>query len=90
MGIGGLCGGMLQSGIASGQAPKQATDFPRVLIIGDSISLGYTPVVVSILKGQAEVIHNPGNAQHTGTGVERIDKWLQPGDWDLIHFNWGL
>ena len=90
LGIGCLFVSMLETETASGQGPTRAREVPRVLIIGDSISLGYTPYVASILKGRAEVVHNPGNAQHTGTGVEKIEKWLQPGDWDLIHFNWGL
>lgn len=66
------------------------TRLPKVLIIGDSISLGYTPHVRSILKGKAIVTHNKGNAQHTGTGLEKIDSWLGETKWDVIHFNWGL
>lgn len=62
----------------------------RILIIGDSISLGYTPFVEEMFQGRADVVHNPGNAQHTGTGLEKIDEWLGDGKWDIIHFNWGL
>ncbi|MEC8506873.1 MAG: SGNH/GDSL hydrolase family protein, partial [Planctomycetota bacterium] len=53
---------MLETETASGQGPTRAREVPRVLIIGDSISLGYTPYVASILKGRAKVVHNPGNA----------------------------
>lgn len=67
-----------------------AADKPRVLIIGDSISLGYTPHVVRMLKDEALVQHNRGNAQHTGTGLKKIDNWLGDTQWDVIHFNWGL
>jgi len=67
-----------------------AADKPDVLIIGDSISLGYTPHVVSMLQEEANVVHNKGNAQHTSTGVLKIDAWLGDTDWDVIHFNWGL
>lgn len=69
---------------------KKPTALPKVLIIGDSISLGYTPHVRTILKDKAVVKHNKGNAQHTGTGLERIDAWLGDTQWDVIHFNWGL
>jgi len=65
-------------------------DAPRVLIIGDSISIGYTPFVQEFLEGTAVVRHNPGNAQDTALGVEKLDEWLGAGDWDVIHFNWGL
>ncbi len=44
-------------------------ELPNVLIIGDSISLGYTPFVKSALNDKANVVHNKGNAQHTGTGL---------------------
>jgi len=63
---------------------------PRVLLIGDSISIGYTPAVQELLKGKAWVQRIPGNAQHTGTGLEKLDQWLGDESWDVIHFNWGL
>ncbi|WP_223552128.1 SGNH/GDSL hydrolase family protein [Aestuariivivens sp. NBU2969] len=62
----------------------------RILIIGDSISIGYTPFVKQRLNTKAFVEHNPGNAQHTGTGLKNIDKWIGEGHWDIIQFNWGL
>ncbi len=62
----------------------------KVLIIGDSISLGYFPYVKKALENEAEVRHNPGNAQHTGTGLRMIDKWLDDNQYDVILFNWGL
>lgn len=62
----------------------------KVLIIGDSISLGYYPVVKKTFTGQAEVQHNPGNAQHTGTGLRLLDNWLGDQQYDVILFNWGL
>lgn len=63
---------------------------PNVLIIGDSISLGYTPQVVKMMQDEANVVHHKGNAQHTGTGLAKLDRWLGDTPWDVIHFNWGL
>lgn len=63
---------------------------PRVLIIGDSISIGYTPYVQRMLAGTARVEHNAGNAFQTGNGVQRLKEWLGDGKWDVIHFNFGL
>lgn len=63
---------------------------PRVLIIGDSISIDYTPVVERLLEGKAVVVHNPGNALHTAYGLDKLDEWLGDEPWDVIHFNWGL
>jgi len=62
----------------------------KILIIGDSISIGYTPFVKEALDGRAIVSHNPGNAQHTGTGLEKLDERLGNEKWDIIQFNWGL
>ncbi len=62
----------------------------KILIIGDSISIGYTPFVAKALTGKATVIHNEGNAAHTGNGVAKLDQWLGDGKWDTIHFNFGL
>jgi hypothetical protein len=69
---------------------KPAPDLPRVLIIGDSISIGYTPFLAKIMKDKAVVKHHKGNAQHTGTGLKKLDSWIGKDKWDLIHFNWGL
>ncbi|MEA4935345.1 MAG: SGNH/GDSL hydrolase family protein [Paludibacter sp.] len=63
---------------------------PKILIIGDSISIGYTPFVKKYFSDQAVILHNPGNAQHTGTGLEKIREWVGTEDWDIIQFNWGL
>lgn len=62
----------------------------KILIIGDSISIGYTPFVTKALAGKATVVHNEGNAAHTGNGVAKLDQWLGDGKWDVIHFNFGL
>lgn len=72
------------------QSLNEYTEKPKILIIGDSISIGYTPFVKEALSSKFEVFHNPGNAQNTGTGLENIDKWIGNEDWDIIQFNWGL
>jgi len=63
---------------------------PKVLIIGDSISIGYTPYVKQNLADKAIVTHNKGNAMHSGHGLENIADWIEVDDYDIIQFNWGL
>jgi hypothetical protein len=77
---------------AGQQDPPDDATLPRVLLIGDSISIGYTRPVIELLKGKAEVHRIRGNAGHTGMGLAGLPKWLDPkkGRWDVIHFNWGL
>jgi lysophospholipase L1-like esterase len=65
-------------------------ELPKVLIIGDSISIGYTKPVMVILKGKIKVIHNKGNAQHSKNGLAKLEGWLGKTKWDVIHFNHGL
>jgi hypothetical protein len=67
-----------------------AEDLPKVLIIGDSISIAYTPHVMTAMQGKAVVKHHKGNAQHTGTGLKMLERWIGTTEWDVIHFNWGL
>lgn len=63
---------------------------PRVLIIGDSISMGYTLDTRVMLKGVANLHRPPTNCGPTTKGLAELDKWLGGGKWDVIHFNWGL
>ena len=63
---------------------------PRVLLIGDSISMGYTVPVRKLLEGKANVHRIPTNAGPTKNGIANIDKWLGTEKWDVIHFNWGI
>ncbi|WP_309397855.1 SGNH/GDSL hydrolase family protein [Cerasicoccus maritimus] len=66
------------------------SDLPKVLIIGDSISIGYTPFVEQAFEGRAIIERNEGNASSTEVGLEKLDQWLGDTQWDVIHFNWGL
>jgi hypothetical protein len=70
--------------------PQTVSNLPKVLIIGDSISIGYTAPVRNILKGRAEVFRPSVNCQHTGNGVQWIKRWLGTNQWDVIHFNFGI
>ena len=63
---------------------------PRVLLIGDSISIGYTARVREKLVGKANVHRIPTNGGDTNRGRENLAEWLGDGPWDVIHFNWGL
>lgn len=63
---------------------------PNVLIIGDSISIGYTPFVAQLLKGKANVIRIPGNSQGTTNGLMKLSSWIGDKKWAVIHYNFGL
>jgi acyl-CoA thioesterase-1 len=69
---------------------------PKVLILGDSISIGYFPYVKEYLKAKADVTRpfksdgKPENCQGTTNGIANIDRWIGDTKWDVIHFNFGL
>ncbi len=63
---------------------------PRVLLIGDSISIGYTLPVRELLRGVANVHRVPSNCGDTTRGLQQLDAWLGTGKWDVVHFNFGL
>jgi len=69
---------------------EDAPGLPRVLLIGDSISIGYTVETQRLLHRHANVHRIPVNGGPTTQGLEGIDEWLSDGPWDVIHFNWGL
>ena len=73
---------------------------PNVLIIGDSVSIGYTPKVAAHMSSVALVQHSPwdvrdGGAEETAYGVTCLPtllrsptgQFLEP---DVLMFNWGL
>lgn len=71
--------------------PTDDPEKPNVLLIGDSISMGYTPLVRGSLEAKADVFRIPSNGKDSSFGVEKLDAWLKMNSkWDVIHFNWGL
>ena len=63
---------------------------PRVLLIGDALSIGYTLPTRKLLMAKANLHRIPTNGGPTTKGLASIDAWLGKSKWDLIHFNWGL
>lgn len=69
---------------------KDDPRLPRVLLIGDSISRGYTLEVRQRLAGKANVHRAPENCGGTANALKKIEIWLDGGRWDVIHFNFGI
>ena len=98
----GLLASTAQAQVAQKKAPakrpanpafaqvQDVAGLPRVLILGDSISIGYTVDVRKELAGKANVHRPAANCGPTIRGVSALDEWLGDGRWDVIHFNFGL
>lgn len=69
---------------------EDVAGLPRVLLIGDSISIGYTLGVRDLLKGKANVHRIPTNGGPSSNGVANLKAWLGESKWDVVHFNFGL
>jgi len=76
-----------------------STTLKNVLVIGDSVSLGYTPVLTKLMEKTALVQHAPwggdGGAEETAYGLQCVDQWLYSPNGtsfkaDLVYFQWGL
>lgn len=65
-------------------------NLPDVLLIGDSISMGYTIPTRERLRGKANVHRPPRNCGPTSRGLAHLEEWLGTRRWNVIHFNWGL
>lgn len=70
--------------------PEVDPQLPNVLLLGDSISMGYVLNVREQLDGKANVWRPATNCGPTIRGLESLDKWIGPTKWDVIHFNFGL
>lgn len=63
---------------------------PRVLLVGDSISRGYTVGVRNKLKGDVNLHRAPANCGSSAKGVVMIDDWSGKKSWDIVCFNFGI
>ena len=72
------------------QPPEVNPKLPNVLLIGDSISIGYMLDVRKQLAGEANVWRPAVNCGPSTRGVESLDSWIGDRKWDVIHFNFGL
>lgn len=73
-----------------GDTPAYDYDDGQVLLLGDSISIGYTPGVCRLLEGFKKVCRPEANCGDTESGLRNIPDWLGGRRWEVIHFNWGL
>ncbi len=77
-----------ENGLSHPENARQG--IPDVLLIGDSISIGYTDPVRRRLTECCNIYRPDANCGDTKNGLVNIHSWLGDRVWDLIHFNWGL
>ena len=76
-----------------------STQLPNVLVVGDSVSIGYTPLLAKYMAPKAFVQHSPwggdGGAEEAAYGVQCLDYLLRAPDGrplrpEVLMYNWGL
>jgi lysophospholipase L1-like esterase len=68
----------------------QERRMPRVVLIGDSIRIGYAPLVAKQLDGKAIVISHEPNGEDSGNVLRNLDEWVIKEKPDVVHLNAGL
>ena len=83
----------------TGPPNPYSTSLKNVLVVGDSVSIGYTPFIAKVMEATALVQHSPwggdGGAEETKYGAACIDNLVRAPDGttlspDVLMFNWGL
>lgn len=71
-------------------AAQEPARLPRVVLIGDSIRLGYAPVVAKKLEGKAVIVQSKANGGDSANVLARLTEWAVKEKPDVVHFNCGI
>jgi len=67
-----------------------AGPLPKVVLVGDSIRMSYTPTVTEQLKGKAEVVSSKANGGDSSNVLKHFDEWVIRQQPAVVHFNCGI
>jgi lysophospholipase L1-like esterase len=77
-------------GILVSSAAAQEKPLPRVVLVGDSIRIGYAPLVAKRLTGKAVIVSAKPNGEDSGNVLRNLEEWVINERPDIVHFNAGL
>lgn len=69
---------------------QEVKPLPKVVLIGDSIRMGYAPLVAKNLAGQVEIISDQANGGDSANVLKNLEAWAITPAPVVIHFNCGL
>lgn len=67
-----------------------AAELPTVVLVGDSIRLGYAPLVTKRLEGKARIVSPEPNGGDSRNVLAHLDEWVAKEKPLLVHLNCGL
>lgn len=62
----------------------------KVVLIGDSIRMGYQPLVQAKLAGEMEVWGPATNCRHSLWALDHFPAWVAEQEPDILHVNFGI
>lgn len=62
----------------------------KVVLIGDSIRMGYQPFVARKLEGKVDVWGPAANCRHSLWALDHFGPWVAEQEPDLVHVNFGI
>jgi lysophospholipase L1-like esterase/dienelactone hydrolase len=74
----------------SGTFGQSKSEMPKVVLAGDSIRLGYAPLVAKMLVGKAIVVSAEETGGDSGNVLAHLDAWIVREKPDIVHWNAGL
>jgi len=84
------CWSALFFAVLISSAAAQERTLPRVVLVGDSIRIGYAPLVAKLLAGKAIVVSPKPNGEDSGNVLRNLDEWVIKEKPDVVHINAGL
>lgn len=76
--------------LMSAAAAAQEKPLPTVVLVGDSIRMGYAPLVARRLEGKAIVVSAKANGEDTRNVLKNLDEWVITQSPAVVHLNAGL
>jgi lysophospholipase L1-like esterase len=76
---------LLIAGVSAQEKP-----LAKVVLIGDSIRIGYAPLVAKRLEGKAIVVSAKPNGEDSGNVLKNLQEWVIKENPDVVHINAGL
>ena len=69
---------------------SEPNPLPKVVLLGDSIRLGYAPIVQKELEGKALVISPKANGGDSSNNLKHLEEWVIREQPAIVHFNSGI
>lgn len=69
---------------------NQEPTLPRVVLLGDSIRMGYAPHVEKLLMGKATIVSPKANGGDSASNLRSLEAWAIKEQPAMVHFNCGI